>query len=191
MPDTASLAECILDLDVQNYRKVTPSSPVVLLPSEDGPRFADPDEVQWDDTDEPVTVVKFSRAVQALRGEQPTVEPVAPPPPKAPPAPAEDRGHSEEVPGLNDVWGMGDPDLDIWMSIPDDEAPTCVRPQPQPGDPNLTGPFRPPMDPLPALEALLSEELDSEEKTIRRDDPAPVGDDDVELVYLLKKKKKN
>ncbi len=151
MPDTASLAQCIVDAEVQNYRKVASSASLVLLPGDAGPRFAEPDEVLWDDDDEPVTVVKFSRAVQVLRGEEPSLEPAKPPPPPAPPAVDEERGPTEEVPGLGDVWGMGNPDWDIWMAVPDDEAPTHVKPRPGPQQPNTTGPFLPSLEPQPTL----------------------------------------
>lgn len=221
MPDTANLAQCIVEHEAHNARKVEAGAPVILLPGQPGcgPVFADAQELQWDDDDEPATVVKFSRAVQALRGKEVFFEPGAAVPPKQPepaealPEPAEpphQREPTGEVPGLEeDVWKLGNPDWDIWMSTPDDEAPTHALSRQQ----ALTGPVQPSLDPLPALgeqvpsggtaqfcaDSLGLEIL--EETTLRRTPaqrPEAVSDhhklaidEDVELVYLLKNKKKS
>lgn len=205
MSDTAS-AQCIIVEDVHNIRKVQTGNPVVLvLGQSGGPCFARPAEMhEWDDDDEPATVVKFSRAVQALRDRERSSEPPVPAPPQqpepaAPPPPREPTG---EVPGLTeDVWNMGNPDWDIWMAVPEDEAPTRALLPPPPHQQALTGPHQPVMDPLPALDSGESDPdplgLEILEETIRRPRPPRIPtlqqEDnamEVELVYLLNKKKK-
>ena len=224
MPDTASLAHCI----VEDIRKVSHGIPVILLPGRpgEGPRFVDDEDLCWDRDDEPATVVKFSRAVQALRGEasadpgtsadpgmgdprKPAPAEVIPAAPMETPAALLDEVQEPtgEVPGLcmeNDVWKMGNPEWDIWMFIPEDEAPTRVLPG---RDQEMCASMSP-LDPLPALgdETLMGSMeqrhpdplgLEILEETIRRafpeipsDIPDLVEENDVELVYLLKKKKK-
>ncbi len=243
MPDTANLAQCIVEQD-DRIRTVREGEPVVLLPGQpgDAPRFAKLGELVGDDDDEPATVVKFSRAVQALRGQEtfseyapqrtqppapkpppPAPEPQPPAPellpvPEPPPPPPSERTPSGEVPGLDeDVWHLGNPDWDIWMSVPDDEAPTHALPRQQAltnalsREQALTGPFQPSLDPLPALDDEITKAFGKEpcpdplgleilEETIarrghpRQPEPAPWqpqdDEEEVELVYLLKNKKK-